>query len=318
MALDRISMEAELSLGPVLYNWPTEELRDFYFRIADKAPLSRAYLGEVVCSKRTPFFTRYLPEVLARLESDDKEVVHSTLALIMNEGEMVAVCSLADTPDIMIEANDIGSAGLVAGRPHVIDPFVNVYNEGTLDFLTCQGSSLVSLPWELPAPVIAGLTAAATIPLEVQVFGRIPLAISARCYHARKLGLHKDGCQLVCAEDPDGMAVETLDGESFLAVNGTQTLTHTIGVLLPELANLQAMGIQNFRLWAQTVDMVAVVQIYRDLLDGQKSLEDAWHRLEEVAGFAPFSNGFYHGEEGGVALLPSNEFAVLHSSVTQK
>jgi collagenase-like PrtC family protease len=288
MALDRISMEAELSLGPALYNWPAEELRDFYFRIADKAPLSRVYLGEVVCSKRTPFFTHYLPEVVARLESGGKEVVHSTLALIMNEGEIDAVRSLADTPDIMIEANDIGSAGLVAGRPHVIGPFVNVYNEGTLDFLTRQGASLVLLPWELPAPVIAALTTAATIPLEVQVFGRIPLAISARCYHARKLGLHKDGCQFVCAEDPDGMAVETLDGESFLAVNGTQTLTHTIGVLLPELANLQAMGIQNFRLWSQTVDMVAVVQIYRDLLDGQKSLEDAWHRLEEVAGFAPF------------------------------
>jgi len=45
------------------------------------------------------------------------------------------------------------------------------------------------------------------------------------------------------------------------------------------------------------------VKIYRDLLDGQKSLEDAWHRLEEVAGFAPFSNGFYHGEEGGGSLV---------------
>ncbi|HJN60794.1 MAG TPA: U32 family peptidase [Alphaproteobacteria bacterium] len=295
-------MTAALSLGPLLYNWPAEDIRDFYFRIADEAALERVYLGEVVCSKRTQLFERYLPEVAERLGAAGKEVVHSTLALIMSEREMDAIRSLAEIPDILIEANDIGSAALLAGRPHVIGPFVNVYNEDTLEYLARHGAGLVSLPWELPAPAIAALAKAATIPLEVQIFGRIPLAISARCYHARRYGLHKDGCQYVCADDPDGMAVETLDGEDFLAVNGTQTLSHTIGALMPELADLRENGIQNFRLWPHAIDMVAVAQIFRDLLDGRKAVDEAWRGLADIADLAPFSNGFYHDGEGAALV----------------
>ncbi len=46
----------ELTLGPVLFNWAPERWRDFYFRIADEAPLDIVYLGEVVCFKRAPLF----------------------------------------------------------------------------------------------------------------------------------------------------------------------------------------------------------------------------------------------------------------------
>ena len=30
---------SELTLGPVLFNWEPERWRDFYFRIADEAPV---------------------------------------------------------------------------------------------------------------------------------------------------------------------------------------------------------------------------------------------------------------------------------------
>ncbi len=33
----------ELTLGPVLFNWAAD--RDFYFRVADEAPLDIVYLG---------------------------------------------------------------------------------------------------------------------------------------------------------------------------------------------------------------------------------------------------------------------------------
>jgi len=45
-----------LTLGPILFNWKPERRRDFYFRIADEAPIDCVYIGEVVCSKREPFF----------------------------------------------------------------------------------------------------------------------------------------------------------------------------------------------------------------------------------------------------------------------
>ena len=298
-------MTTTLSLGPLLFNWDAGEKRDFYFRIADEAALDTVYIGEVVCSKRSSFFDPYIPEVVERLRRGGKRVVHSTLALIMSEREMNAVRDLVGDPDMLIEANDISSAALLAGRPHVVGPFVNVYNEGTLEYLAGRGASLVSLPWELSSRHLAALAksaVAAGVELEVQVFGRAPLAISARCYHARAHGLHKDGCQYVCAEDRDGMNVETLDGESFLSVNGTQTLSHTLLNLIGELGELQKMGISAFRLWPHDVDMVALTKVFRDVLDGRMTVDDGRGRLGELADFASFSNGFYHGAEG-VALL---------------
>jgi len=151
---------------------------------------------------------------------------------------------------------------------------------------------------------LSALARSTPVALEVQIFGRVPLAISARCYHARAHGLHKDGCQFVCAEDPDGMSVETLDGEPFLSVNGTQTLSHTVLNLMGELEALRGMGINAFRLWPHSIDMVAITEVFRDVLDGRRAADDGSRQLEALASFAPFSNGYYHGREG-VALLPS-------------
>ncbi|MDP6926532.1 MAG: U32 family peptidase, partial [Rhodospirillales bacterium] len=68
----------KLSLGPVLFNWQPEGWRDFYFRIADEAPIDSVYVGEAVCSKRQPFFEPFMPEVIERLINAGKEVNYST------------------------------------------------------------------------------------------------------------------------------------------------------------------------------------------------------------------------------------------------
>ena len=73
-------------------------------------------------------------------------------------------------------------------------------------------------------PMIADLAALSSIPLEVLVFGRLPLAISARCFHARAEDRTKDGCQFACKADPDGRLIRTIEGIPFLAMNGLQTL----------------------------------------------------------------------------------------------
>ena len=56
-----------LTLGPLLFNWKPERRRDFYARVADEAPVDCVYLGEVVCSKREPFFVDDLPTIAERL-----------------------------------------------------------------------------------------------------------------------------------------------------------------------------------------------------------------------------------------------------------
>ncbi|HEX6957254.1 MAG TPA: U32 family peptidase [Ferrovibrio sp.] len=295
-------MTARLVLGPVLFHWPAERLQDFYARIADEAPVDIVHVGEIVCSKRAPFVDPVLPEIIERLQRGGKAVILSSRALVMTEREarMTAdqIAATADDPALPIEANDIGALRSLAGRPHVIGPFVNVYNEGTLDYLARQGAERVCLPPELPGEAVFALAAASPMPLEVLAFGRLPLAISARCFHARAHGLHKDSCRFVCGNDPDGRSVATLDGEPFLAINGTQTMSHTCLDLSREIPMLMEAGVRYFRLSPQSVDMVAVARQFRLLLDGKA---DPGSVAEALAGLAPqfrFSNGFLHGREG--------------------
>ncbi|MEH6497479.1 MAG: U32 family peptidase [Pseudomonas marincola] len=289
----------KLTLGPVLYNWPAEKWRDFYFRIADEAPVDVVYIGEVTCSKRTPFFAPYIPEICDRLEKAGKEVVLDTLALVMSKRERREVQELSEHAPYLIEANDISAIGQLSGKPHIIGPFINVYNEGTLEFFYKNGASRIVLPCELPVQSIEAMGRVASgRELEVQIFGRLPLAMSARCYHARSHNLSKDGCQYVCETDPDGMDVDTLDGTPFLAVNGTHTMSYTVHNLVEELENLQSAGVSHFRLWPHDIDMVTVTQLYRDLLDRKIDCREALSSLSELVTFAPFSNGFYHGKAG--------------------
>lgn len=289
----------KLTLGPVLYNWEPDAWRDFYFRIADEAPVDSVCVGEVVCSKRLPFFQDLVPEVVERLAAAGKEVLLSSLALVTLGRERKQTASLAREADLLVEVNDITALTHLDGRPHAIGPYVNVYNEATLSWLARNGARRVCLPPELPAPSIEALAKCCPeVELEVWSFGRLPLAISARCYHARLHKLTKDNCQFVCGKDPDGLPTDTLDGQSFLAVNGVQTLSATYANLIEDLADLADMGVASCRLSPQTVDMVAVARIFRDVTDGKLGPEEGRRALELVCDGTTFSNGFFKGASG--------------------
>lgn len=291
-------MTAVLTLGPVLFNWDGDALRDFYFRVADEAPVDTVHLGEVVCYKRAPFNSKHIPEVLDRLRRAGKEVVLSSLALVASDREAAAMDELALQSDVMVEANDLGLVRALGDRPHMIGPFINVYGEATLAFLAGRGAMRACLPPELPASSLSALARLSPIPLEVLAFGRMPLAISARCFHARAHGLHKDGCRYVCGEDPDGLDVRTLDGQPFLTVNGTQTLSHTCLNLVRDLDGLARTGIARFRLSPHRIDMVAVARVFRDVLDGRIAAEEGESAIASLASGMTFSNGFVHAAEG--------------------
>ena len=102
----------------------------------------------------------------------------------------------------------------------------------------------------------------------------------------------------MCGVDSDGMELDTLDGAPFLAVNGTQTLSRTVCNLVREVDTLGRAGIRCFRLSPHAVDMVAVAACFRAVLDGCEDAAAAEARLAQIADFAPFSNGFLHGQEG--------------------
>ncbi|MEC4592334.1 MULTISPECIES: ubiquinone anaerobic biosynthesis protein UbiV [Nitrospirillum] len=291
----------KLTLGPLHFHWPATRRRDFYARIADEAPVDTVVLGEVVCSKRAPFFDSHIPEVAERLRRAGKEVVLGSLALVMQARERQAVMDLAASEDFLVEANDLTAVAACARRPHAIGPLVAVYNPSTLELMARQGATRVCLPGELTADAIGALAGAAMATgtqLEVQAFGRLPLAISARCYHARAHGLHKDGCRYVCEKHPDGMDLDTLDGAPFLAVNGVQTLSGSYLDLLGDLGRLRSLGVDRFRLSPQDCDMVAVAETFHAVLDGTLPVTPARDRLRDLCPGRRFSNGFLHGVEG--------------------
>jgi collagenase-like PrtC family protease len=298
----------KLTLGPLFFNWPAEKRRDFYFRVADEADIDCVYLGEVVCSKREPFFEDLLPVVAERLKKAGKEVILSTLALVTSEREMKAITARVDQ-GFLIEANDVACLQALNGRPHIIGPFINVFNESARDFLVRNKATRIVLPVEIPASsikIVARLRQEASTrqagksktETEVFVFGRQPLSVAMRCYHARSHGLNKDSCQFVCGQNPDGLAAETVDGQPILTINGTQTLSHGYGVLLDELGELQKMGVTHYRLSPQDVDMVGVAKIYRAVLDKKCAAEEGLSKLKKLTGSVPYVNGFYYGREG--------------------
>ena len=288
----------KLTLGPLLFNWAPEQKRDFYYKIADEAPVDIVYLGEIVCAKRLPVFLSYLDSIITRLQNSGKEVVLSTLALSMTEQDLQIIKDLTKKTVLMVEANDLSCTSLLEHKPHCVGPFVNIYNEDALSFLAKKNAIRVTLPYELPSTSINELASQKIVDLEVQVFGRTPLAISARCNHARAYDLHKSNCELICQQDPDGMTIKTLDNTPFLALNGLQTLSYTYTNLLNELSELQEMGVEYFRLSPHNTDMVGIAQLFRDVLDQRLDTNEANAKLQKLLPNATFSNGFYHGKEG--------------------
>jgi collagenase-like PrtC family protease len=292
-----------LTLGPVLFNWPAAVWRDFYFRIADEAAVDTVVVGEVVCSKRMPFFESAMPCVIERLQRGGKEVLLASLALVTLERERRATATLA-VDGLPVEANDVACLAALAGRLHAIGPLIQVYNEGTARYLANRGAIRICLTPELPAASIAAIAAAvpeATV--EVLGFGRAPLAISARCYHARAEGLAKDNCRFVCERDPDGLTVETLDRERFVAVNGVQTLSHACVNLAGELDWLASIGVGAVRISPQSCDMVAVAAVFRSILDKEIGIVEGIALLGRLFPHAPFANGFIHGRPGADWVL---------------
>lgn len=294
-------MASALSLGPMLFNWPAEIWRDFYFEIADEAPVSHVFLGEVVCAKRAPLYDQHFDVVIDRLERAGKTPVLSTLAEVSSAVDRRQVKKIGIIENRLIEANDVSALWHIGAHPHVIGPYINVYNEESLEFFAEQGAEGICLPPEMPQSGIAALVPLAKklgVDLEVQIYGRMPLALSARCYHARAHGLTKDSCQFICDRDANGMVLHTLEDQPFLAINGIQTMSYHCLNLVGELEALSTLGVSRFRISPHARGTLEVTKIFRDVLDGKLDADTASANLAACGLDAPFSNGFYHQRPG--------------------
>ncbi len=294
-----MSRRPEIALGPLPFNWDADRRRAFYARVADTPAIDTVYLGEVVCLKRQPLVAEAMGEAVETLVNAGKRVIHSAPALVLTDAEREHLAALAESGE-PVEANDPGALYHLAGRAHHVGPWVNVYNESTLRFLADRGAASICLPPELPGDsvrTLARTAGEAGVTAEAQGFGRLPLAISARCYHARAHGLTRDSCRYVCGEDPDGLPVGTLDGDRFLAVNGPEVLSDACGLVVHELPDLVAAGVGRVRLSPHATDMAAVAHHYAALLEGSATAAGTDAALRPHLPAAP-ANGFLHGTAG--------------------
>lgn len=292
-----------LTLGPLFFNWSPDRIDAFYGRIADEAPIDRVHLGEVVCGKRAPLLDAALARAAERLEQSGKTVVWSAPALPATPRERRGARDLVAT-GALVELNDLsGLAHLAPGAAFVAGPFLNVYNEAAARELMRRGCVRLCANVELSLAAITAIAGACPdLELELFAYGRLPLALSGRCYHARAHGLHKDSCQFVCDRDTDGRPVRTLDGEPFLAMNGVQTLSH--GVHLADIApeSLRAAGVTALRLSPQTGDMGAVIAAFRRFADGDTTSGDLRAAVAAAGPPGPLVNGYLSGA-AGMALV---------------
>ena len=188
----------------------------------------------------------------------------------------------------------------------MVGPFINVYNEATARFFIRHGASTICPPVEVSLQTVGTIAnACPETAFEVFAFGRLPLALSGRCYHARLNGLHKDSCQFTCEQDRDGLLVDTLDDQAFLAINGVQTLSAQLHAVLADPAELTALRITRLRLSPHGCDMVEVARIFRAMLDGRQNAQEARAALSRLGLPGSLVDGYARGEAGSRPVVPA-------------
>ncbi|MGE8548312.1 MAG: ubiquinone anaerobic biosynthesis protein UbiV [Alcaligenes sp.] len=297
----------KFALGPLQYYWSRIAVLQFY-ESACEWPVDMVYLGETVCSRRHELRLEDWLEVADMLAQAGKIPILSTQVLLESGRDMTTLRKVTEHGRYLVEANDMGAVRRMQGRDFVAGPFLNLYNAPALELIASQGAVRWVMPLEMGRAGLAQLQQDRPRGLETEVFafGRLPLAFSARCFTARNRNLPKDNCQYVCMDHPDGLLLETREGQGFLTINGIQTQSAWVYTLLHELRDLESLGVDVIRLSPQSRDMGEVLRLYRDVADGRQASTVAHEQLLELL---PSSacNGFWHGRPGLDMVSPASE-----------
>jgi len=290
--------DVKLALGPLQYYWPRDTVLGFYREMA-AAPLDVVYLGEAVCSRRHELRLADWLELGDMLAAAGKEVVLSTQVLIESGSDLATLRRIAGNGRFLVEANDMGAVHCLEGQPFVAGPWLNVYSAPTLELLAQLGATRWVMPLEMGREGLAQLQSGRPpgIATEVFAYGRMPLAFSARCFAARHHDLPKDDCRFVCLNYPDGLLMETREGQPFLTLNGIQTQSALVYSLIDQLDTMRALGVGVARISPQSRHTAEVAALFRAVLDGALAAAEAQARLLPLMPAAP-CNGYWHGKPG--------------------
>lgn len=289
----------KIALGPLLYYWPREQVLAFYREVATW-PVATVYLGETVCSRRRELKLADWIAIGEELAASGREVVLSTAELIESDADLRTLHAVADNGAFRVEANDMAAVSALAGKAgFVAGPYLNIYNAQTLRLFAQMGATRWVAPLELSREGLAAVVSEVPEGIETEIFayGRLPLAVSARCFTARYHNLTKDHCEFRCIDHPDGLALDTQDDEPFLVLNGVQTQSASVHSLAPVLDEARAAGADLLRISPQSRGTGEVVETFRRAIAGELGPVETVARLAPLMPAAP-CDGYWHGKPG--------------------
>lgn len=289
----------KLSLGPVQYYWDRETMFKFYKSI-EATEIDIVYLGETICSKRKLLRRDDWLDIASRLQQAGKEVVLCSLTLIEASSELAALKTLCSNTDYLIEANDISAVQVLKGKDFTTGPSVNIYNPATLNVLAKQGLKRWVLPVELSRKSLELMQADKPdeVETEVLVYGRLPLAYSARCFTARSHNLPKDDCQYRCLDDPDGLLLSTQEDEKFLILNGIQTQSARTSNLIMDLTDLVKLEVDILRISPPSKHIEKIISLFYQTLHNPSVAKQSNTELQKLMPAGGYCNGYWHGING--------------------
>ena len=284
------------ALGPLLYFWSKDNIESFYQK-ATNSEADIIYLGESVCSKRREMKAKDWFEIAKDLSNSGKQVVLSTMALLEAPSEVNAMKKYIDNGDFIIEANDVSAIQLASESnvPFVVGPAVNCYNAQTLNLFLKQGMTGWCMPVELSREWLQNvLTQCDELGIrdkfetEVFSYGYLPLAYSARCFTARAENKPKDECETCCIKYPNGITVNSQEGQEVFTLNGIQTQSGYCYNLINDLPSMNDL-VDVVRLSPLSVETFSEVSKFKANESGLEkfSLKDARH-----------CNGYWHNIAG--------------------
>lgn len=284
----------QISVGPLLYYWPRADVLAFYAQVAD-SDADIVYLGETVCSRRHEMRLPDWLELAASLRDAGKEVVLSTQTLIDMETDAHTMRRITGQTDFTVEAGDLGAIRSMQGRAFVAGPHLNAYHADTVKWLQSLGAKRWVLPFELSGADMKTLIDSCGThrpEAEALVWGRLPLAFSARCFTARHFCLKKDDCGFRCIEQPDGLALNSQEGQRFLTINGIQTQSAALHDLIGHTQDLLDIGVNVMRVSPQSRGTLEAIESLSRIREQQSPID-----IPLPANMAR-CNGYWQGHPG--------------------